>query len=167
MESKVASHISGTKRQREDGSQTIDKAKESDANQQAADSNNCNAKVRESSKFKNTQQQVEEMVQQREQKSARESSTKRTRSIKASQLHKLLEEQEYTCALSGVELTPENVSCDHVIALEKGGRHDISNLQLVHRTVNRMKTTMLQDEFVSWCRLVSESHGSLFEEANS
>ncbi len=121
---------------------------------------NCDSKVRKASKRKNTPQQMEKMVQQREQEPADESIKKRKRSIKARELFELLENQEYTCALSGVELTPENVSCDHIVALEKGGRHDISNLQLVHRTVNRMKTTMFQDEFIKWCQLIAETNGS-------
>jgi len=67
----------------------------------------------------------------------------------------LLEAQEYRCNLSGVELKPDNVSCDHIVPLEKGGSHDISNLQLVHKKINRMKNTMMQNEFIEFCNLVA------------
>ena len=160
MDKKIAESFCRTKGQREDSSQTRAKTEENTCQQPAFEFYNCDSKVRTSSKRKNTPQQMEKMVQQREQKSADKSFEKRKRSIKARELFELLENQEYTCALSGVELTPENVSCDHIVALEKGGRHDISNLQLVHRTVNRMKTTMFQDEFIKWCQLIAETNGS-------
>lgn len=160
MGKEITEYSSRTKRQRKNGSQEIGATEKRERQQESFEFYGCDGKMRQPSKRENTPQQMEKVVQQREQKSTREVSKKRTRSIKAADLFKLLEKQEYICSLSGVELTPENVSCDHIVALEKGGKHDIANLQLVHRTVNRMKTTMLQDEFLDWCRLISKHNGS-------
>jgi 5-methylcytosine-specific restriction endonuclease McrA len=100
---------------------------------------------------------MENVVQQCFIESGQEEPKKRNRAITSKDLEGLLIEQNYRCALSGVMLTPKNTSCDHVVALEKGGEHRIENLQLVDKTVNRMKNTMSQEDFVSWCRRVSQN----------
>lgn len=69
-------------------------------------------------------------------------------------LMRLVETQKFRCALSGVELTPENAALDHILPVAKGGEHKIENLQWVHKEVNRMKGAMDQDTFVEMCRLV-------------
>jgi 5-methylcytosine-specific restriction endonuclease McrA len=73
------------------------------------------------------------------------------------EIRDLITRQNYRCALSGVELTPDNAEIDHVIAVKNGGSHDVSNLQVLHVVVNRMKGTISNDEFIRWCRLVSEN----------
>jgi 5-methylcytosine-specific restriction endonuclease McrA len=72
----------------------------------------------------------------------------------------LAEQQQYRCALTGVELTTETVSLDHIKPVHKDGADDMSNVQLVHSTINAMKGTLAQDEFVEWCKLVSERFGA-------
>ncbi len=67
-----------------------------------------------------------------------------------------LTEQRRRCSLTGVPLTPESASIDHIQSLKKGGAHAMDNLQIVHREVNQMKGSMSVDEFVDWCRLVVE-----------
>lgn len=67
----------------------------------------------------------------------------------------MIEAQNYECALSGVELTPQTASADHIVPLSQGGRNVMDNVQIVHADMNRMKGTMSQDEFVNWCCLVS------------
>jgi 5-methylcytosine-specific restriction endonuclease McrA len=77
-------------------------------------------------------------------------------------LLKLLQQQEYKCALSGRELTPETADIDHIKPLAKGGRHSADNVQVIHSHVNRAKGTLLPDEFVQMCREVvewTEKHG--------
>ena len=158
MVEKITEHSNRTERQRESSSQTNKQAGKGKISHDEL--RDCDESVRQPSQCKNSSNEVETMVQQRQQQYAQKNVKKRNRSIKAADLFELLEKQQYLCSLSGVELTPENVSCDHVLALEKGGKHDVSNLQLVHRIVNRMKTTMTQDEFIGWCKLISENNGS-------
>lgn len=71
------------------------------------------------------------------------------------ELRELIARQEYRCALTGVELEPSTAEIDHVIAVKDGGDHSISNLQVLHRVVNRMKGAMDNDEFIRWCKLVA------------
>ena len=68
----------------------------------------------------------------------------------------ILKQQNFRCALSGCELTPENVSSDHKIPLSNGGKHELKNVHLVTRQVNAMKGTMSVEEFVSMCRRVAD-----------
>lgn len=68
----------------------------------------------------------------------------------------LLETQDYRCALSGRPLTPETAALDHVLAISRGGSHTRSNLQILHRDVNRAKHTLTNEEFVSLCCAVVE-----------
>lgn len=70
-------------------------------------------------------------------------------------LMRLLDAQHKRCALTGVDLTPETVSLDHITPLQSGGEDCMSNVQLVHAVVNSMKGTMSQVEFVRWCRRVA------------
>lgn len=56
--------------------------------------------------------------------------------------------------MSGRELTPETASIDHCTPMSKGGKHLMSNIQILHRDINQAKSTMSMDEFVSMCREV-------------
>lgn len=76
--------------------------------------------------------------------------------VTAKNLYRLLLKQEQRCAISGAELTTDNVSLDHIVPLSQGGEHTMSNVQLVHKIVNRMKGTMRHDEMLDWCRKISQ-----------
>ena len=80
-----------------------------------------------------------------------------TKSATRQEIRDLITRQNYRCALSGVELTPDTAEIDHVIAVRDGGTHDISNLQVLHVVVNRMKGTISNDEFILWCQLVGKN----------
>lgn len=73
----------------------------------------------------------------------------------------MLKDQGYRCALSGMELTPSNVSLDHIKPLDSGGTHTMNNVHLVTKEVNRMKSTMSMDEFVGICRCIAETRGDM------
>lgn len=75
--------------------------------------------------------------------------------ITAKRLHELLESQEYRCALSGRELTPQTAALDHIKPLSSGGGNAISNAQIVQYDVNRAKGDMANDEFIAMCRDVA------------
>ena len=72
-----------------------------------------------------------------------------------SELLDLVYAQEFRCALSGAELTPDDATLDHKLPVANGGDHSVGNLQVVSNTVNRMKGTMTHDEFVAWCKRVA------------
>lgn len=75
--------------------------------------------------------------------------------VTGKQILKLIEKQQYRCALSGRKLTPETASLDHVVPLSRGGKHDISNLQVLEHHVNTAKGTLTVDEFISLCEDVA------------
>jgi hypothetical protein len=69
---------------------------------------------------------------------------------------RLLERQNYRCALTGRHVTPDLASLDHIVPVRCGGEHRIENAQVLHRNVNRAKTTMTNEEFIALCREVVE-----------
>lgn len=70
----------------------------------------------------------------------------------------LLESQSYACALSGVKLDIDTAELDHKVPLARGGTNDLSNLQWVHKKINRAKGTMTNDEFIEACLMVASRH---------
>lgn len=66
----------------------------------------------------------------------------------------LVESQNYSCALTGRPLNPQEAALDHVLPISRGGRHEITNAQVLHKDVNRAKGTLTNDEFISLCREV-------------
>jgi DNA-binding CsgD family transcriptional regulator len=73
----------------------------------------------------------------------------------SAELMRLIEKQNYKCALSGVDLTPKVAEVDHIIPRSKGGSDHISNLQWVHKRINRMKGAMSNQTFIQTCKLVA------------
>ncbi len=63
--------------------------------------------------------------------------------------------QKCRCALSGRQLTPENVSIDHITPIGKGGSNNKENLQLTTKEVNNAKNVMTIQELVEMCRDVT------------
>lgn len=93
---------------------------------------------------------------QMEMQKRRRLKAKQQRQINREQLVKLIEDQEYRCKLSGIELTPNTASLDHVIPVSKGGEHVVSNVVWVHSEINRMKGQLPVEEFVSLCSKVAQ-----------
>lgn len=79
--------------------------------------------------------------------------------ITTKQIRELLDRQQYRCALTGWELTPQTASLDHATPLGKGGDHSVSNAQIVDHRVNAAKGTMTNDEFIAMCAAVAGAHG--------
>ena len=74
----------------------------------------------------------------------------------------LLEAQGYKCALTGVELTcilekgtvcKTNASIDRI---DPKGPYARENVQLVCATINKLRVDMSVDDFINWCKKVSE-----------
>ena len=67
---------------------------------------------------------------------------------------RLLEVQQYRCALTGRSLTPPTAALDHIVPIRFGGEHVIENTQALHKDVNRAKGSLTSDEFIGMCREV-------------
>jgi hypothetical protein len=74
----------------------------------------------------------------------------------------ILKEQNYRCALTGVEMTcnlvkgviqKTNASIDRI---NPKGEYTKGNVQLVCATINKLRVDMDVEEFKSWCRKVTE-----------
>lgn len=73
---------------------------------------------------------------------------------------RLLEQQDYKCALTGIPLTcklelgvacPTNASIDRIFA---GGTYTENNIRIVCRAVNSWRSNIPTSEFVWWCQQV-------------
>jgi len=73
------------------------------------------------------------------------------------QLLQKLKNQNYKCALSGLELVPGlNASIDHKIARSKGGPlDDLANLQWILTPLNRGRGDLSVEEFIAMCCAVA------------
>ena len=74
---------------------------------------------------------------------------------------RLLEVQQYRCALTGRCLTPQAAALDHIVPIRLGGKHVIENTQVLHKDVNRSKGSLTNEEFVGMCREVVCWAGSM------
>ena len=86
------------------------------------------------------------------------------------ELRELIARQQYCCALTGLSLCPEDAQLDHVVAIANGGDNSIGNMQVVHKTINAMKGTLSNREFITWCRMVATRADILvgsFDEKNN
>lgn len=72
-----------------------------------------------------------------------------------------IKEQDFKCALTGVELTcqlEKGVSCKtnaSIDRIEAGGSYTVANIQIVCRAVNSWRSNLSVDEFIDWCKKVS------------
>lgn len=74
--------------------------------------------------------------------------------ISSGEVLALVQRQEYRCALTGRSLTPSTASLDHIQSIARNGKHDISNAQVLHKQINRIKGTLTNQEFIAVCREV-------------
>lgn len=81
--------------------------------------------------------------------------------INLGELRRILQSQNYRCALTNQELTPDNFALDHIIPLSEGGDFSESNCQIVAAEVNRAKHTMSQDAFIEMCMRVAQHMGQV------
>ncbi len=69
-------------------------------------------------------------------------------------LWKLAKKQKCKCALTGLPLTKNNISLDHIQSVSLGGNNNFENLRLVMKKVNIAKQSMTDQEFIQLCRSV-------------
>lgn len=83
-------------------------------------------------------------------------------------LKQIWEEQGGCCAVTGRVLTPGNdASLDHVVPSSKGGTNERGNLRWVLWVVNRAKSDMTHQQFVTMCRevvLAEEARGKSMQQ---
>ena len=75
-------------------------------------------------------------------------------SVSTTNVMALLAYQDYRCALTGRELTPEMAALDHIVPIRRDGEHAIENTQVLHKDVNRAKGSLTSEEFIGMCREV-------------
>lgn len=83
-------------------------------------------------------------------------------------LAELLEQQNMKCALSGIDLCVSNYSIgskrgrlETTISLDRidsSKGYIEGNVQWVHKSINIMKSTLTQEEFINFCKLVVENN---------
>lgn len=77
----------------------------------------------------------------------------------AASLLKKLKLQGFRCALSGRELTEENLTIDHIQPQSRGGSHELDNLHFTDKEINRMKGAMELEQFIAACVEVAMTNG--------
>jgi len=77
-----------------------------------------------------------------------------TEGVQVQGILRLVKQQQYRCALTGRELTPETAALDHIVPVSRGGEQRIENAQVLHKEVNRAKGTLTNEEFIALCREV-------------
>jgi hypothetical protein len=77
-----------------------------------------------------------------------------TGKISVNNVLELLRWQNFRCALTGRVLSPDEASLDHIIPVRDGGEHVIENTQILHRDVNRAKSVLPNEVFITMCREV-------------
>jgi hypothetical protein len=80
--------------------------------------------------------------------------------INVANVLRLLEWQNYRCALTGRLLTPETASLDHIVPVRDGGKHAVENVQVLHKDINRAKSTLAHEQFIQLCREVVDHAAS-------
>ena len=71
--------------------------------------------------------------------------------------YKILVDQNFKCAISGVDIKFDTKGRDHTASLDRIDSvlgYNSTNVQWVHRTINRMKGALSDHEFIEWCKLV-------------
>lgn len=80
----------------------------------------------------------------------------------AKDFYALLEKQQYRCALSGRELTPENTDAEHILPLEHGGQHTLENIYLIVRDAARIKRHLTEAQAIGLCFDILQTRGKEF-----
>ncbi len=76
-------------------------------------------------------------------------------------LHELFINQDGKCALSGINLTLIRSREEGTASLDRINSdlgYQEGNVQWVHKTMNRMKMDINQDEFINFCKMVAKTH---------
>lgn len=67
-----------------------------------------------------------------------------------------LKQQQYRCALTGRELTPDTAALDHIEPKSLGNNDTLDNVHWVYGEVNKAKGTMELGAFIAMCCEVAD-----------
>lgn len=54
--------------------------------------------------------------------------------------------------MTGRPLDLEDAQPDHIVPRARGGTDSLSNIQIIHKAINRAKNTMDHEAFIQMCR---------------
>lgn len=74
--------------------------------------------------------------------------------MRTADFYQLLKNQDYRCALSGEDLTPESTCLARKVPLQNGGHHEFTNTYLVHRSVHPLTKHCSQAEIFELCQKI-------------
>lgn len=74
--------------------------------------------------------------------------------LTAFDLWKQAKKQKLLCALTGIKLTKETMSVDHIIPMSKGGSNEPQNIRLVDKDVNLARRALTDEQFFALCQNV-------------
>jgi predicted transcriptional regulator len=88
--------------------------------------------------------------------------------VSREEAYNLLVSQNYKCALTGIDIGYSDTTRGHVAGQSTASLDRIDNtlgyiegnIQWVHKTVNMMKHTSNQDDFIYWCQLIAQHQKS-------
>ena len=80
-------------------------------------------------------------------------------SVNAKDLWELFERQTGRCAISGIAISfgPKGKITASLDRIDSTKGYKIGNIQWVHKIINIMKWQLSSEEFVQWCRIVTEN----------
>lgn len=71
------------------------------------------------------------------------------------ELKKLIEKQNYKCALTGDAISfNEDIELDHILPIYRGGKKELSNVQWVSRQANWFKRALTENELIELCEKI-------------
>lgn len=71
------------------------------------------------------------------------------------ELKKLIEKQDFKCALTGDEIYfDKDVELDHILPVYRGGKKELSNVQWVSRQANWFKRALTENELIELCEKI-------------
>jgi hypothetical protein len=79
--------------------------------------------------------------------------------IRSNDLYALLEKQNYRCALTGRELTPEITDAEHIVPLDAGGEHTPDNIYLIIKDAARLKRYLSEPDLMQLCLDILNNRG--------
>lgn len=71
-----------------------------------------------------------------------------------------LEEQQHKCALSNIDISFYNKTAS-LDRIDNSLGYTKTNIQWLHKTVNKIKHNLIQSEFIRWCQLITSHQNDI------
>lgn len=79
--------------------------------------------------------------------------------FRSKDFYDLLNAQEYRCAYSNRELTPQNTHAVHIIPLGQNGEHKLSNITLIDKDIYYLKKQLSPEQLFELAKDIIETMG--------